>query len=755
MKYALATQAFRVFRPALRPRAMAGLALCAMTLWGASSAQAQLPIGQQPLLVVAGNLKGNLIDSLTLSPGITEATPLNTDGSSYVLFDSLAFIPNQSSTNGTLDIIASSPVKGELVRYSASNNNYSSGQVIYPNSTCSPATAGLTYPTRIAADAVGNLFVVSLNPKGLGPPSLWVLPINSVGSCIYGNPVLIDKTFGTVKPALLADILVAGSPAVGAQWNVGDILVLGDPQVLVYAHSTIYALNGSINTAQLPLTAPTSIAVTRSQFAAELAPLDVPLTMDLWPGDPTQSSLTGVGLLFATLDGRIVRFDSGKNAFAAQDFARGSELVGPSHLRVGTYLGTPNVFVTEPGLLTGKGAILRFGDAQSGSANVPQSFNMNVGDPNALAVTTSSSVQASTCRNNTSNNGDGCIIFPGTSSTMPEVALDIQCPMEGGTATTLCPTGQILAQQCIATDPRVTVTDGVWSCANSPLNVSTLCPVPQTILPPFLCAHAGAAGNQFVIMETSAQQPDQNALNNLFVYYLDSSQVLPSMTYDLTCSGTPTFPLPNLPLTAWAPRSDMPNVEGTIVEGLDFIDSIGSCEQGKQYTKSGSMTTFGIALDTNNLPAAGSAGTNCITDDETNIPDETPLECFIDTKYANLQLTIQNACSTPTPQITSGECSSLESELTTSQSYFDDGPTSSAYVNCALASLWYTNSFVVNNLSAFSVPGSPPTYNINPSGEIIQRVSNLYLEMNNYFPTTGSSPPPTWPPPTPPGCTIS
>ena len=93
---------------------------------------------------------------------------MNTDGVSYLLFDSLAFVPDSAAANGTIDIIAASAVKGELVRYLGPN--YGSGRVIYPSNTCSRGAAGLRFPTRIAADGAGNLFVVSLNPDLFGTP---------------------------------------------------------------------------------------------------------------------------------------------------------------------------------------------------------------------------------------------------------------------------------------------------------------------------------------------------------------------------------------------------------------------------------------------------------------------------------------------------------------------------------------------------------------------------------------------------------
>ena len=465
--------------------------------------------------------------------------------------------------------------------------------------------------------------------------------------------------------------------------------------------------------------------------------------MDLWPGDPMRS--TGVGLLISTNAGRILRFDSGADAFAA-DFARGSELLGISHLKVATYLGTPYVFAARPGLFGGRGAILQFGDSQSGAANLPlQSFSMTVSNPNALAVTSSTSTPVSSCI------GASCVIFPGSQGTTPEATLNIQCPIAGAPPGTPCeitqnaPNANILAQQCTITDPRVTTSSNgagyTWSCTSSPLGVASLdvaplCPnlnLPHTLLPPFLCAHAGPAGNQLVVGETSAQLLDQYSLNSVFLYSFDATQVLPSSTYDLVCKN-----YPNLPLVAWAPRSDLPTVEGTIVEDQAqplYIDSTGFCDGGGHISKSASMTAFGLALDQNALPNG--------------------LQGFIDSKYANLLSTLKNAYSTVPSQITPAVYAVLANEITVSQSFFDQNPTNSQYVNCALSTLVQTNSDVVNNLAAFSDPGLPPMFNINPSGEIIQRVANLYLQLNNWFPSAGKAPPTTWPPASVPACVLT
>ena len=103
-----------------------------------------------------------------------------------------------------------------------------------------------------------------------------MLPFDSSNGC-YRNPLLIDKTLGGMRSILLQEVLVAGSAAVdgsGTLWNAGDLLGAGHgdsrhSQVLVYARTNIYGADGGIGGAtdpRLPLTSPTSIAVTPRQF---------------------------------------------------------------------------------------------------------------------------------------------------------------------------------------------------------------------------------------------------------------------------------------------------------------------------------------------------------------------------------------------------------------------------------------------------------------------------------------------------------
>jgi len=75
----------------------------------------------------------------------------------------------------------------------------------------------------------------------------------------------------------------------------------------------------------------------------------------------------GVSLLFTTVDGRIIRFDTAKNAFAG-NFASGLGL-GLTKLKVGAYAGKPYAFVAQLGLGWSAGQILQFGAPPASGTN--------------------------------------------------------------------------------------------------------------------------------------------------------------------------------------------------------------------------------------------------------------------------------------------------------------------------------------------------------------------------------------------------
>jgi hypothetical protein len=670
------------------------------------------------LQVTAANTIGNSIYDLKLSTSIPPApnsalisgtqAPLNTDGAKHGAFDAIVWVPN--SYTGTLDLIASDILKSQIVRYSGPS--YGTGTVIF-NWTTKGKGSGPAYPVGLSADPTGNLYVISPSSRLDPTPSLWVLPYSATTGN-YGAPILIDDTFAGVRTLALADVLVAGAAATadGAAapaWDAGDLLVLvGDSfnaRVIVYSQA---AISGVIKTSNA-LRGPSSTAVTLAQFRGKNA---LPLGMDIWPPDATTK---GVSLLFATIDGRLIRFDSSQEAFIA-DFADGFG-ANVQRVKVGTYLNVPYAFVAQ--LLTFSGGeILQYGAPPAGGSNTKPLAKIAKGleGPFGLAVTMSGSTPAADC------------IAPNTCSPIgPQLTLQLSGP--GTVDNPKLANAQILDTACtVPTDPRVQFdTKGNWTCNGGTLDVANYCPgFPHAVLPPFLCGHSGSSGSAFQVVEGTAIAVDENANNVFFTTVVDPTVPLPGH-YDLLCPTAPML-FPQLPMVAWAPRSDLPNVEGTIVEDLTtpfFIDTIGFCDNGGSNLKGASMLAFGLGL--NAAPSGLGSGQG------------SGLPGFVTTKFNNLLATIQAATT-----IASNVSMELQGYVLQSEAYFNSAVNNNAVdgYSCAANSIASADAYARANYSAF-LPGAPPSGNYNPLGEIDGRLANLFLTIDAYF--LMQAPNTTWP----------
>jgi YVTN family beta-propeller protein len=681
------------------------------------------PVAPQQLTVTAANAFGNSIYDMTLTSGasagtalISGATGLNTDGAQHGIFDALVWVPN-SHTN-TLDLVAADLLRGQLVKYAGPN--YGASTLI---SSWSRHEAGPqpTTPVGLAADAAGDLFVISPIGPWETKPGLWVLPFNKATG-VYGAPLLIDDTFGRVQTIDLAELLVATSAATpdgGAPaWNSGDLVVLvgdtNEARVIVYSQAAITnVINGGG-----PIAGPTSTAVAQSLFRGEGA---VPVGMDLWPGDATH----GVSLLFTTADGRILRFDSSRNEFVA-NFAAGLGL-GLQKIKVGTYASTPYAFVTQLSLFSG--AILQFGAPPSSGSNRPlATVRKGVNEPEGLAVTSSGSAPASSC-----------IGPPGCSPVGSQTTQQFTGP---GTSN-IPPGATVLQQICVVpADPRAAVVNGTWSCLGPQINVcppgqttgcvqptldiAQFCPgFPSTVLPPFLCGHSGATGTGLAVMEETAIAVDENA-NNIFIQTALNADATVPGPYNLTC--------PQGPLTAWAPRSDLPSVEGVVPEDQTlantFIDLTSYCEAPGTHSHSASMYAYGIALNSAASGFGGGPGGG--------------LYGFVTNKFTNLNTTLSNAINES--QVNGAVASTLQGYISQSQAYFNSGyqsDTPGGY-SCALNSLASTENYLLANTNAsnfFYV--QPPAGNPNVAGDLDGRLGNLFLTINSNF--LDQVPNTTWP----------
>jgi hypothetical protein len=675
-------------RPAWGHRAASKLGMLAIALLTCAAAAAD-PVPQFGVTVV--NAHGNSLNDVMLTPNaapnsgalITGTTQLNTDAATHGEFFAVVRAPN--SVTSALDLIVADASKYQIVRYAGPGPTYKPSTTIFTYST---KGSGPNRTTGLAVDTAGNLFAASAGVPSDSKPALWVLPFKT-STGVYGAPVLIDNLFGGVKNCgsieEVAVASVAASPVGTAApaWNQGDILVLvgadsGGASVLVYSRA---AIAGVLNNPSAPLTGPTSVLI--GSFSGEK-----PTGIDLWPADATYpSSGHGVSVLMPTTDGRVMRFDSSTRAFTT-DFAHGLG-TGLLKIKVSTYSTFPYAFVAQS--TPGTGRILQFGAPPASGANHPlSSVSAGINNPQGLAVTNSASEPVGDC------------IAPNTCAPLG-AQLTTQI-----TTNTLNPNNPLLEESCVVNaDPRVTasVAAGTWSCAGGTLDVANFCPgFPSTLLPGSLCGHSGPTGSGFVVVKSTARAVDQDpGINNSFIQNtVDPNLPLPG-PLNLNC--------PQVSIFAWAPRSDLPTIEGTIPEGNTFIDLSGFCDRSGGTTHALSMIAFGLGLNS-------VVGPN-------SLPNGLP--GFVDAKFANLTQTITNAGT----QINDG--GTTQSFVTQAQTYFDNGVknTDANSYGCAMNTIATADAYVRNNPANFS--GLPPPGNMNPAGDIDGRLGNLFLTIDVNF----------------------
>jgi len=641
--------------------------------------------------VTAVNAQGNALYNVTMTPNaiantgalITATTQLNTDAASHSQFFAVVRAPN--SVTSALDLIVADAAKYQIVRYAGPGPTYQPSTTIF---SYSKKGSGPNKTTGLAVDVVGNLYAASAGVPSDSKPALWVLPFNSTSGA-YGAPVLIDNLFGGVKncgsieEVVVASVAASSVGTAAPAWNQGDILVLvnadaGGASVLVYSQA---AIAGVLNHPSVPLTGPTSILI--NSFAGEK-----PSGIDLWRADATYpASGHGVSLLLPTASGRVMRFDSSTGAFVT-DFADGLG-AGLLKIKVGTYSTFPYAFVAQS--TPGTGRILQFGAPPASGANAPlSSVSTGVNNPQGLAVTNSASEPVGDC-------------------IAPKICAPLGAQLTTQiTTSNLNPNNPLLEESCVVTaDPRVTasISAGTWSCAGGTLDIANFCPgFPSTLLPGSMCGHSGPTGSGFVVVKSTAKAVDQDPnINNSFIQNtVDANLPLPG-ALNLNC--------PQVPMFAWAPRSDLPGIEGTIPEGNTFIDLSGFCDDGGGHTHVLSMISYGLGLNSvvgpNSLPRG--------------------LPGFVDDKFANLTQTITNAAS----QINDG--GTTQGYVTQAQTYFNNGVanTDANAYSCAMNTIATADAYVRGNPANFS--GLAPPGNPNPAGDIDGRLANLFLTIDVDF----------------------
>jgi hypothetical protein len=676
------------FLSALLParRAITRLASGTVALMALATASAQtVPVQQIGLTAVNSN--GNSLYDVTVTPNtpansgalITGTQPLNTDGAAQGNFFAVTRVPN--SVTSALDLIVADPGNARILRYPGPGpTSYAVGSPIF---TWSRQGSGPKYPISLSTDVSGNVFVLSEGVLFDLQSALWVLPFNATTGT-YGAPVLIDNTCGIVTEVLVATTAATPVGSAPPAWNVGDVLVLSNDifnaRVMVYSQAAVQSV---LANPSKPLGGPTSVAVSAATLRGTL-----PIGMDIWPADATH----GVSLLFTTVGGRILRFDSGQGAMTA-DFANGLGL-GLERIKVGTYATVTYAFVSQ--FTPGRGRLLQFGaPPTSGGANNPlATLSTGNKDPQGLATSSSGSVPVSAC------------IAPSVCAPLGS-ELTHQLTSNGTSPPSSAP---LLEESCVVkSDPRVTVVGTTWSCAGGDLDVAKFCPgFPSTVLPGSMCGHSGPTGAGFVVVKATAKTIDQNVNNAFIQNTVDPNAPLPG-PLNLNC--------PQLQVFAWAPRSDLPLIEGSIVEGGPalgsnyFMDLSDFCDNGGGTSHVLSMLAYGLGL--NSAPSGMANG----------------LPGFVTDKFTNLTNTISAASSQIDPNV----AATVQGYVTQAQSFFNSGvaETASNGYSCAMNSLASANSYVRANLRSFL--GAAPPGNPNPAGELDGRLGNIFLTIDEFF----------------------
>jgi hypothetical protein len=650
-----------------------------------------VPVEQFGLTAVNSN--GNALYNVTVTPStpantgalITGTAVLNTDAAAQGSFFAVARVPN--SVTSAMDLIVADAQNGRILRYPGPGP--ASYAVSSPIFTFSRGRPGPKYPTGLAADVSGNLFVASNgqfhhdDDDDGAKAALWVLPFNTTSGA-YGTPILIDDNCGFITEVLVASTAATPVGSALPAWNAGDVLILVNdifnPRVLVYSSA---AIQGLLANHIRELGNPTSIAIAPSLLRGTL-----PIGMDIWPADATH----GVSLLLTTLGGRVMRFDSGSGAMAA-DFASGLGF-GLQRVKVGTYSTLTYAFVSQ--FTPGSGKILQFGAPPASGANLPlTSLSTGNKDPQGLGVSNSGSVPVTAC------------VAP---SACAPLGPQLITQLSGEGSGTLPPAAPLLEESCVVkSDPRVTVAGATWSCAGGNLDVANYCPgFPRTVLPGSMCGHSGPTGAGFVVVKSTAKAVDQTANNTFFEHTVNPNIPLPG-PLNLNC--------PQLEVFAWAPRSDLPLIEGTIVEGGPapgsnyFMDLSGFCDDGGGHSHVLSMMAYGLGL--NSAPSGMANG----------------LPGFVTDKFTNLTSTISAANS----QISDAGVA-IQGYVNQAQTFFNGGLAESASngYSCAMNSLASGDAYVRSHLSTFS-GAAPPVGNPNPAGDIDGRLANLFLPIDLFF----------------------
>jgi hypothetical protein len=688
-------------------RPLARLAVVAIALVTCAVAGAQgLPV-QQLTVAFTNAFPNGSVDSLTMPPpppappaAIAAANPLYTGGTPNDLYTALTWVTNPVTS--TLDLIYADAEQHKIWRLPGPL--YKNPVAIF---SWSFKGSGPAYPVGLAADPSGNVYVISPS-SAWDKPGVWILPITAKGT--YGPPLLIDNTFDDPAPPhkpvstfALTEVAVgtgaASTPVGGGSpaWNALDLLVLvadfSNTRVIRYSQAQIQ----SVLSTKAAQQGPASNIITPAQFLTQaikkFAP--IPVGMDIGQDPTTQDTI----VLLATVDGRILDFDTAKTAFITP-YAINLGL-GLTRVKVGTFQGAQYVFVAQL-----PGRIMEFAAPPSGQSNTTPfaSVSKGVSYPSDLAVTQSGTTSVG-------QQGQGpCISAP--CSILPQLSLQFTGP---GT-TNFPPNDSIAVDSCnINADPRVTIVEGSPTYPNPPvpLNLGLFCfNLPNVWLSANLFGGSGPTGTAFYVAKITATalnqfQKNTTAINNTLTYFtLNPGTVL---------GNNPPCGSANGPVAGAGP---LPGSESATPE-LSEVPGAAS-------------VVYDITVDCSSDPPPGGNNNHPSILVEGTVQGGLTLP-YIDGEFSNLQQAFSNMVTPPVPlmppgpQINAAIQSSIQGYITNSLNYFN-----AQNYNCALNTLATGARFInstVNSTPGDFIAGPPPSDNENPSGDLMARLDHLYYDV--------------------------
>ena len=699
--------------PTIAGRSLIAVTVILAAMFTAATATAEF------VRVTAANSIDNFVYDVTsfVPPGTIALLNSPTDAASHGSFSSV--VPVANSVAGTVDVLASDSVGGQIWRYTpvltAPAGTPSVPSIVWP--IASSSGTGPAHPDGLSLDSWNNLYIVTSKK-----PSVWVLPADPTAATGYAvNPDLIDaNSFFALGDVTLQDSAVATTTT--AAWGPNDLLVLvgsknnaNSAELIAYrANSIAQVLAGNG-----PRSGPDAVLIGSSQFPAN----EFPTGFDFWPADALVDHPT---ILVATTAGRVLRYDFSVDPSTGaitptlvQVFASGLGS-GLQKIKVGLQLEVPYAFVTQTPPKS-SGQILQLGaPTASHPTNVigvaTQQAGVNGAD--ALAVARAAAEPVSDCVN------------PQVPAGSPQPKT---CDIGGkGVAPHSIYTGvqsvsgDAIESTCVvATDPRWDPTTGQYG--ETTLDADSVCPgFGHEIIPASLVGGSGVTGKGFALVHTSA--PGVDGVAGITVYTQENVDNILPPPQGLSNPSCPDA------VSAWAPLASAGEGDVVMVDpiiGLESADEMveltGFCDSSAIISRG--MSLYGVGLILN--------------------PSVTgPMPQYAQQKYEDLVATINTAPNVPASAkqtIESGtpglaNASDLANVETFMQAQdYGCAAKETLGVDAVLALAQDDTGTTLGNIAAWGDPSNP-----NPWGELRGRLANLYLTLNTRI--LGVQPNSAWPP---------